>query len=109
MKKKCLIFGSLFLISIACANLHEIPVEHQEMESSWGIVETKGTVVMDSLESVRSLQTSEMALMLTMISYRDSVFVLELTESELDSLGITVGTRESVNRYINKLNQSTTD
>lgn len=109
MKKKRLVFGGLFLLSIACANLHDIPEEPQKLESSWGILETKGTVVLDSLESVRSLQTSEMALMLTMISYRDSVFVLELTDAELDSLGITTMTRESVNRYINKLNYGTND
>lgn len=59
---------------------------------------------MDSLESVRSVQTSEIALVLSMITKQDSLYVLTLSKAELDSLGVSEECIARVNNYLEMLN-----
>ena len=97
-------------LACSCANIREIPDNPQLQSNSWGYLETKGgDIVMDSLESVRSVQTSEIALLLSMITKQDSLYVLTLSKAELDSLGVSEECIERVNNYLEMLNPKGTD
>lgn len=92
----------------ACAPYKELPAP-QEAETttmdSWGRVITKSSLVgLDSLEAVRQAQTSEMVLLTSMISRKDGVYELTLSSDELDSLGVSSASVESVMTYLRTLN-----
>ncbi len=106
MKYRLSVF--FILCFCACASYKEIPAP-QEAETttvdSWGRVITKSSLAgLDSLEAVRQAQTSEMVLLTSMISRKEGVYELSLSSDELDSLGVSTASIESIMAYLRTLN-----
>ena len=108
--KRIIILLSLSFSAICCSGIREAlnePVKETTAVDSWGRVITKGDAnAPDSLEAVRTLQTDEMLLLLSMISVQDSVYVLSLSKEESDSLGLSESNFTKAQAYLEQLNNA---